>query len=243
MALLLTLPVLPHVTGQTNEDATPGKDKDRAKSFSQEVLLAIKKIDEEHVAPAPQPQMLRWAIQGLYRAVKQPLPNKINQRLARLDKATKQEMQQLLHDVRAALGSRRELADDRDFRICMKEIFAQLEPAAEIEMRSCYYGPEVERRLGIGGWRPPTSVGLKMDTDPATGFLRVVTPIRNSPADKAGVRPGDLITRIEIDTDKFGQVLPQPKVFSTKGMSVERAQQLFLGQAGTRVKLTVRRPN
>ena len=70
-------------------------------------------------------------------------------------------------------------------------------------------------------------------------MLRVVTPVIDGPAYKAGIRAGDIITHIELKTDAAGNSLPKAKVISTKGMSVDDAYDLFLGKEGTRVTLTV----
>jgi carboxyl-terminal processing protease len=70
----------------------------------------------------------------------------------------------------------------------------------------------------------------------------VVTPIKGSPAYKAGLLAGDLITTISRDVDEDGKPLPNaPEVTSTKGMVVGDAVKKILGKKGTKVKLTVQR--
>jgi carboxyl-terminal processing protease len=61
-------------------------------------------------------------------------------------------------------------------------------------------------------------IGIKEDQ------LRVVSPLKNSPAEKAGVRTGDIIVKIG---DKF-----------TNDMSVDAAVKLIRGKQGTEVKIT-----
>jgi carboxyl-terminal processing protease len=61
-------------------------------------------------------------------------------------------------------------------------------------------------------------IGIKEDQ------LRVVSPLKNSPAEKAGVRTGDIIVKIG---DKF-----------TTDMSVDAAVKLIRGKQGTEVKIT-----
>ena len=72
-----------------------------------------------------------------------------------------------------------------------------------------------------------SGVGIQLSLDKETKELVVVSPIEGSPASRAGVQPKDVITAID------GK--------STKGMSTEDAVKLIRGQAGTPVKLTLRR--
>ena len=72
-----------------------------------------------------------------------------------------------------------------------------------------------------------SGVGIQLSLDKETKDLVVISPIEGSPASKAGVQPKDVITAID------GK--------STKGMSTEDAVKLIRGQAGTTVKLTLKR--
>ena len=72
-----------------------------------------------------------------------------------------------------------------------------------------------------------SGVGIQLSLDKETKELVVVSPIDGSPASRAGVQPKDVITAID------GK--------STKGMSTEDAVKLIRGQAGTAVKLMLRR--
>lgn len=69
-----------------------------------------------------------------------------------------------------------------------------------------------------------TGIGAEIGTD-SSGNIQVVSPISGYPADKAGLKPKDLIVGID------GQ--------STQGMSVDAAVNKIRGKAGTQVKLTL----
>jgi carboxyl-terminal processing protease len=73
-----------------------------------------------------------------------------------------------------------------------------------------------------------SGVGIRLEVNEKTKALTVVEPIENSPALKAGIKPGDHILSIN------GK--------STKGMSVEDASNLIRGDVGTKVNLKIRRP-
>lgn len=72
-------------------------------------------------------------------------------------------------------------------------------------------------------------IGANVDQDPTTGEITIVTPFRGSPAEKAGVLPGDVILAVDGE--------------STEGWSVQDAVQVIRGAEGTEVTLTVRHTN
>jgi carboxyl-terminal processing protease len=72
-------------------------------------------------------------------------------------------------------------------------------------------------------------IGANVDQDPTTGEITIVTPFRGSPAEKAGILPGDVILAVDGE--------------STEGWSVQDAVQKIRGAEGTKVTLTVRHSN
>src|SRR5207249_4003313 len=85
--------------------------------------------------------------------------------------------------------------------------------------------------------------GIQIRRDAVRDGLLVATPIKGSPAYKAGIQAGDLITEIRLEVDKLGKPLPAdaPRIFSTKGMKTEDAVNLILGAPDTPVTLVVSR--
>ncbi|OHA40533.1 MAG: hypothetical protein A3G59_02025 [Candidatus Taylorbacteria bacterium RIFCSPLOWO2_12_FULL_47_20] len=69
--------------------------------------------------------------------------------------------------------------------------------------------------------------GIGVEVDIVDGILTVITPLRDNPAMKAGVKAGDKIIKID-ET-------------STKDLRIEEAVKLIRGKKGTAVKLTVYR--
>ena len=68
-------------------------------------------------------------------------------------------------------------------------------------------------------------VGIGIEMNMEDGLVKVVSPIEGSPAFRAGLKPGDFITRID-DTP-------------VKGMTVDQAVKRMRGQPQTKVTLTV----
>ena len=67
--------------------------------------------------------------------------------------------------------------------------------------------------------------GLGMEVGMENGFVKVITPMDDTPADKAGIEPGDLII-------KLGD---QP----VKGLSLSEAVKLMRGPKGSDIELTI----
>jgi len=81
------------------------------------------------------------------------------------------------------------------------ETFKQLELFADVLARvdphSSYIGPDAfkEHQISTSG----EYGGLGMEVTTEDGFVKVITPIDESPAKKAGIKAGDYITEIEGD--------------------------------------------
>jgi hypothetical protein len=130
----------PQALSRHDSPQTTIKDTDWA--FARHLLSAIRVIEENHVTPTTNTQMVQWAVEGLYNQQKKAVPVEIGKRLKRLEKANHEELLQLLHDVRADLGPRKELEDDKDLELSLQAIFLQLEPGARPEDRSRLFRQE-----------------------------------------------------------------------------------------------------
>ncbi|CCD28899.1 Peptidase S41A, C-terminal protease [Candidatus Glomeribacter gigasporarum BEG34] len=67
--------------------------------------------------------------------------------------------------------------------------------------------------------------GLGIEISQEDGWVKVIAPIEDTPAFRAGIQPGDLIMRID---DK-----------AVRNMTLNRAVQKMRGKAGTKVRLTI----
>ena len=94
---------------------------------------------------------------------------------------------------------------------------------SNLDPHSAYLDPEAFREL-----QESTSGefgGLGIEVGMEDGFVKVVSPIDDTPASKAGIQPGDLIVKID----------GQP----TKGLSMLEAVEKMRGKAGSKILLTL----
>ena len=94
-----------------------------------------------------------------------------------------------------------------------------------LDPHSAYLTPELYKELQVD--TRGTFGGLGIEITVKDELLTIITPIEDTPAFKAGVKPGDQIIKID------GEI--------TKGMSLMKAVTLMRGPKGTPVTLTLRR--
>lgn len=70
-------------------------------------------------------------------------------------------------------------------------------------------------------------IGLGIEVAMEDGYVKVISPIEDSPASRAGIHPGDLITRID--------------GIPIKGLSIDDAVKKMRGEPNTKIDLTIAR--
>ncbi len=94
-----------------------------------------------------------------------------------------------------------------------------------LDPHSAYLDAEAFRELQVGTQGEFGGLGIEVGTE--DGFVKVVAPIEDTPAARAGVKAGDLIVRID---DK-----------PTKGLSLNEAVKMMRGKPKTTITLTLSR--
>jgi carboxyl-terminal processing protease len=94
-----------------------------------------------------------------------------------------------------------------------------------LDPHSDYLDKEEYRDLQVGTSGEFGGLGIEVGME--NGFVKVIAPIDDTPAQRAGLQPGDVIVRID---DK-----------PVKGMSLSQAVNLMRGKPGTEIRLTVLR--
>ncbi len=107
------------------------------------------------------------------------------------------------------------------YRRAMEGMLEELE-----DPHSVYLSPDRLRRLSEN--TTGTYGGLGIQIDVRAGFINVIAPLPNTPAERAGMRAGDRIITID----------EQPAA----GMTADEALKLLRGRRGSKVRLTIMRP-
>src|SRR3954454_17013573 len=92
-----------------------------------------------------------------------------------------------------------------------------------LDPHSAYLDQEDFRELQVGTQGEFGGLGIEVGME--DGFVKVVAPIDDSPASRAGVKPGDLIVKLD-DT-------------SVKGMTLNDAVKRMRGKPNTNITLTI----
>jgi carboxyl-terminal processing protease len=165
-------------------------------------------------------QVLSWVSIGLISGVLVSLGfQAVAQRDARLALPI-DELRQFA-DVYGAIKSNY-VEDVEDKKLITEAISGML---TGLDPHSAYLDADAFKELQVGTQGEFGGLGLEVGTE--DGFVRVVSPIEGTPAERAGVKAGDLIIKID---DK-----------ATKGMALNDAVKLMRGKPKTSITLTVSR--
>jgi len=111
----------------------------------------------------------------------------------------------------------KEVTDEELIDGALSGMLSNLDPHSTYMNRDMFKQMQVDTRGEFGG--------LGIEIVSAEGGIRVVAPIEDTPADKAGIEAGDLIIKIE---DQIA-----------KDMSLMEAVKMMRGKPGTKIQLTV----
>jgi C-terminal peptidase prc len=203
--------------------------------FAKKIIEASQIIKENYVKEVSQGDLIGWGLKGLYRRIDEKAPAEVEAKLKKVKGLSEEELTQLLAEARQKLGKREDLDKHKDLDITLQRMLAQLDPY------TTYYDPEAVEKFKIDVQGNFTGIGIQIRKDNVTDMLLVVTPIKNSPAYKAGIQAGDIVTKIVREVDSEGNALPQPEELSTKGLPLSDAVKKILGKKGTKVKLMIQR--
>jgi C-terminal peptidase prc len=205
-----------------------------ALQYASKVIQATQQVRDNYVKEVNQGDLVEGAIRGLYRRAEEPIPADLKERIEGARTLNEEELTALLADARERLGKREDLANHKDLDISLQRMLTKLDPY------TTYIDSEMLARFKQDTDGQFTGIGIQINT-PARDVLQVVTPLKGSPAYRAGLKAGDIITKIVREVDSEGRPLEQPEEVPTKGLRLDEAVKKILGKPGTKIKLTVER--
>jgi C-terminal peptidase prc len=209
---------------------------DSAREFARTILEAIGIVQKNYVKELNRGQLVEWAIRGLYRSLDEHMPDELAKKVAGLkDVKDSAELRALLIEARERLGKREDLDNHKDIDDALLRMTRHLDPYTN------FITPEDLRHTESDVSGEFIGVGIQVRKDSDTDQLQVITPIYGSPAFKAGIQAGDIVTTVTRLVDDKGKPLAKPEAVSTKGMTTSDAVKVIFGPPGSKVKLTVQR--
>ncbi len=97
---------------------------------------------------------------------------------------------------------------------------------ASLDPHSAYLDKKAYAELREGSQGKFVGLGIEI-AQSDEGYIKIVAPIEDSPAYRAGIKPGDMITRLDAT--------------SLKGLSLDESVKKMRGEPGTKVMLTIMR--
>jgi len=212
--------------------------KEDAETYANKVTAWVSEISGRYIKPLTPGELTAFAIRGLYTRAEEALSADLEDALKQPKELSRERRIELLTEARQRLGKREDLDGDKAVDLTLTMATASLN-----DRYSLYTDREGVLKLAsqLRGRFP--GVGIQIRRDAVRDGLLVATPIKGSPAYKAGIHAGDLITEIRLEVDKFGKPLAADaqRVFSTKGMKTDDAVNIILGAPGSPVTLIVQR--
>lgn len=210
-------------------------DKAQVSAFATEVLRGTDYLAQRAYRQVPAIELADRAVDGLYLAAGEAVPDEVKQERARRPKGAAVDPRPVLEAARDALGKRDDLADARDVLAALRHACGAFdEPTTALTAEAMARMRSQQYQNGLG------EVGLQVRR--VADRIEVVTPFKDGPAYKAGVRAGDTVTQIKLFDDAQGKPLIEPTVHTPATLKADDTDGVLWGRVGARVELTVAHP-
>jgi carboxyl-terminal processing protease len=158
-------------------------DPVEAQNYAQYVFAAIDYVAKNYVREVSARDLTLTAVTGMYEAARQPLPRELADAVKKAE--TEGDIRQLLAVARQRLGEREGLKGTDAALVSVRALLATLDPYSAVV--------SAEETVRSPTELLETGVGLELVDNVGTGPVVVKTVVPGSPAQRAGMRPGDQI--------------------------------------------------
>ncbi len=209
-----------------------------AAEFAKKTHMGIEALRVRYVKKLDGGEMTANAIRGLFKRLELPIPTDIEEELKSAKDWDEDKQKEMLTQTRLKLGKREDLDDVKDVDMALLMMTLALNDPYTV-----YFDKEQVKKAASSLRSEFSGIGIHIRRDLARDGLLCVAPIKGSPAYKAGLKAGDLITEVCREVDAEGKPITdeKDKVISTKGMKMDDALKLILGLPGVPVTVTVER--
>jgi carboxyl-terminal processing protease len=219
-----------------------------AEQYAKGIQAAFVTMGERYFREKNFGELAAGGIEGLYQFADEPIPADLAARLATAGTLKKPQITELLADARQALHRREDL-DRREVKdLGGTQIIHPAEEATlkfiftrNLDRYSHYVDAESVRKFLADTSGQFKGIGIQIRRDPVRDLLQVVTPIKDSPAYKAGVKTGDWIVKVTREVDSDGNALAEPEIIAGKGLPLDEAVKKIVGKPGTKVRVSFER--
>lgn len=211
--------------------------REEANDYAGRIIVALNTISKSYFKETSAGELAGGAVVGLFQFADEPLPPDLSERVSKARgrknlREAQAELTELLADARYTLHRREDLDDKKAEEASLKHLFTR-----HLDKYSYYVDAEAVRRFRADTTGSFTGIGIQVRRDPVRDLLMVVTPIKDSPAYKAGVKTGDHILEIHRDMDSDGKPLAQTEVIKGLGLPLDDAVKKIVGKPGTKVRI------
>jgi C-terminal peptidase prc len=175
---------------QDNKPQGPPLSRDEVQDFALRLKTAVDLISKQYTRPMSRPALLAAALAGLYEAAGRPAPTSLAGELKRVDDADN-KLVKLLIRTRQRLGNPASIRGSKAIEVSLRAALKALDPYCFLTTNDAYQAHNTKDKDGVG---------LELEKNVDAGPLRVKAVLPGSPAQKAGIRPGDQITHLDGQT-------------------------------------------
>ncbi len=169
-----------------------------ALNYAHQLLGVVNQVALSYYRPVPRAELFHAALSGLYAAARRPVPATLRADLKRLDDVA---LVNFLARARESLGPCAELHEHAALLASCRALMRSLDAYCAVVTE--------DRRTDLPWGDQPVGIGLELEDNVGAGPLRVRKVHPGGPAQKAGLRPGDVITHIDARPVKEGTTSAQ----------------------------------